>query len=234
LPFDVCTDGRFGAREGGADSAGVGAASRSRRRSDSSETRLGRIRPFGGDATSTGDGSAFLAPNAAADARRHSRSNPACGDLVSDDSASGFELVASLGRRRTSTVNEGTARLNVVLDTARRWADSSLPKMTLRGTAQQSNRQLLWRRQTGHFNHHARRRKTGWSHVTASCAWERRIRTSGMELTRQGPLFAARRVPDQIETEPPLPSQPNPLNGPRSATEELMDASGDQLCESCS
>src|ERR1700722_16066756 len=45
------------------------------------------------------------------------------------------------------------------------------------------------------------------------------IRTSGMELARQGPLFAARRVPDQIETEPPLPSQPNPLNGPRSATE---------------
>jgi hypothetical protein len=30
-------------------------------------------------------------------------------------SPSGFEVVASLGRRRTSTVNEGTARLNVVL-----------------------------------------------------------------------------------------------------------------------
>jgi hypothetical protein len=38
---------------------------------------------------------------------------------------SGFEVVASLGRRRTSTVNEGTARLNVVLDTADRTADSS-------------------------------------------------------------------------------------------------------------
>ena len=34
-------------------------------------------------------------------------------------------MVASLGRRRTSTVNEGTARLNVVLDTAHRSADSS-------------------------------------------------------------------------------------------------------------
>jgi hypothetical protein len=32
----------------------------------------------------------------------------------------------------------------------------------------------------------------GLEHVTASCAWEHRIRTSGMKLARQGPLFAAR------------------------------------------
>ena len=113
------------AREGGADSAGVGAASRSVRRNGSSGTRLGRIRPFGDDATSTGDGSTSFASKAAAATRCGSRSNPACGDLVSDDCASGFEVVASLGRRRTSTVNEGTARLNVVLDTAHRSAVSS-------------------------------------------------------------------------------------------------------------
>ena len=93
---------------------------------NSSGTRLGRIRPFGVDATATGgDGSTFFASNAGAATQCDARSNPACGDLVSDDCASGFDVVASLGRRRTSTVNEGTARLNVVLDTAHRSADSS-------------------------------------------------------------------------------------------------------------
>ena len=37
--------------------------------------------------------------------------------LVSDNCKSWLELVASLGRRRTSTVNDGTARLNEALDT---------------------------------------------------------------------------------------------------------------------
>ena len=107
------------------NSAVVSAASWSVRSNDSSGTRLGRIRPFGVDATSIGDGSTSLAPNAAAKGRCDARSNPASGDLVSDDCASGFGAVASLGRRRTSTVNEGTARLNVVLDTAHVSADSS-------------------------------------------------------------------------------------------------------------
>jgi len=125
LPFNFRTNGRFGAREGGSDSAVVSAASRSGRRKGSSGTRLGRIRPFGDDATSVGDGSAFFTPNAAAKARSNSRSNPACGDLDSDDCASEIDVAASLGRRRTSTVNEGTARLNVVLDTAHCLTDSS-------------------------------------------------------------------------------------------------------------
>ena len=116
---------RFGAREGGSNSAVVSAESRSGRRNDSSGTRLGRIRPLGDDSTSTGDGSTFFASKAAAATRCDSRSNPACGDLVSDNCTCGFEVIASLGRRRTSTVNEGTARLNVVLDTAHRRADSS-------------------------------------------------------------------------------------------------------------
>ena len=55
------------------------------------------------------------------------RSNPARGDWISDDSASGFD-VASRGRRRTSTVNEGTARLTVFLDTTHCSADSSRPR----------------------------------------------------------------------------------------------------------
>jgi hypothetical protein len=59
----------------------------------------------------------MFAPNTAAAARSDARSNPAGADLVSDDCTSGFEVVASLGRRRTSTVNEGIARLNIVLAT---------------------------------------------------------------------------------------------------------------------
>ena len=137
--FDVRTDDGLGAGEGGADSASVGAASRSTRRNGSSGTRLGRIRPLGADATSTGDGSTSP-PNATAEAPCDFRSNPTCGDLVSDDGARGPNVVASLGRRRISTVNEGTARLNVFPDTADGWADFVLPKTTLRGKAQQSNR----------------------------------------------------------------------------------------------
>ena len=112
---------------------GVAAASWSVHRKDSSGTRLGRIRPFGVDATSTRDGSAFLARNGAAEARCGSRSNRACVDLVSDDCASGFDAVASLGRRRTSTMNEGTARLTVFLDAACRSVNSFSPKTNLRG-----------------------------------------------------------------------------------------------------
>ena len=52
-------------------------------------------------------------------------SNPACGDLVSDNCTCGFEVIASLGRRRTSTVKEETARLNVVLDIAHDSVESS-------------------------------------------------------------------------------------------------------------
>ena len=78
------------------------------------------MRPGAEDATSGGDGSTCFASNAAAKGRCDARSNPACGDLVSDDRASGFDVVARFGRRRTSTVNEGTARLNVLLDTAHR------------------------------------------------------------------------------------------------------------------
>lgn len=123
--FDVRIGGRFGAREGGSDFVGVGAASRRRQRNDLSGTRLGRMRPFGDDATSVGDGTAFSASNAGAATRCDARSNPARGDLASDNCASGFDVVGRLGRRRTSTVNEGTACLNVVLDTAHRSADLS-------------------------------------------------------------------------------------------------------------
>jgi hypothetical protein len=81
--------------------------------------------PPGDDSTSTGDGSTFLASKAAAATRCDSRSNPGCGDLVSDDCTCGFEVIASLGRRRTSTVKDGTARLNVVLDIAHDSVESS-------------------------------------------------------------------------------------------------------------
>jgi hypothetical protein len=52
--------------------------------------------------------------------RVQAHGRPRLEGLVSDDCTSGFEVVASLGRRRTSTVNEGIPRLNVVLATARR------------------------------------------------------------------------------------------------------------------
>ena len=53
-----------------------------------------------------------------------SRSKAAREALVSDDCAFGLEGVGSLGRRRTSTMKAGTARLNVVLDIAHGSADS--------------------------------------------------------------------------------------------------------------
>jgi len=113
---------RFGAREGTSDSAAGTGISLSRKYSGSSGARLGSIRPLGGDApTSLADASTFFASNAAAATRCDSRSNPAGGDLVSDDCASEFDVVARRGRRRTSTLNEGTARLNVILDSAHRW-----------------------------------------------------------------------------------------------------------------
>lgn len=119
------TDGRSGVREGGSRSAASAGASSSRRCRSSSGSRLGRIRPLGCNAaTSTGEASSFLAPNVAAAARCDALLNAACGGLVSDNCASGLAVVASLGRRRTSTVNEGTARLNVVLPTAHRSCDS--------------------------------------------------------------------------------------------------------------
>ena len=48
----------------------------------------------------------------------NSRSNATCGGFVSEDCTFGLDVAASLERRRTSIVNDGTARLNVVLDTA--------------------------------------------------------------------------------------------------------------------
>jgi hypothetical protein len=124
--FAARTDGRFGTRGGGSDSAVDTRASSRRRSRGSSGTRLGRIRPVGRDvATSTGEGSVFCASNAAAAARCDSGSNAAFEGWVSDDCAFGFEVVASLGRRRTSTVNDGTTRLNVALATAHCSADSS-------------------------------------------------------------------------------------------------------------
>ena len=81
-------------------------------------------RPFGDDATSAGNRS----PSSQRTPQpRHGATLDqtllagACSRTIR---ASGFD-VASLGRRRTSTVNEGAARLNVVLDTAHRSADSS-------------------------------------------------------------------------------------------------------------
>ena len=129
LTFDLCLSTSaptvaLAPAKVGQNSAVVSAASRSGRCNGSSGTRLGRIRPSGDDATSVGDGSTFFAANAAAEARCDSRSIAPCGGLVSDDCGSGFD-VASLGRRRTSTVNEGAARLNLVLDTAHRSAHSS-------------------------------------------------------------------------------------------------------------
>ena len=118
---------RFGAREGGSNSAVASAQSRSGRRDGSSAMRLGRIRRIGCDAPNI-NGELYPPPSPRTPQPRHnadSRSNAPCRGLFSDDCASGFDLVASLGRRRTSTVNEGTARLNVVLDTAHRSADSS-------------------------------------------------------------------------------------------------------------
>ena len=75
------------------------------------------MRPFGVDAATVGDGSTFFVSNAGAATQCDARSNPARGDLASDNGPSGFDVVARFGRRRTSTVNEGTARLNVILDT---------------------------------------------------------------------------------------------------------------------
>jgi hypothetical protein len=124
--FAARTDGRFGTRGGGSDSAVDTRASSHRRSRGSSGTRLGRIRPVGRDvATSTGEGSVFCASNAAAAARCDSGSNAVFEGWVSDDCAFWFEVVASLGRRRTSTVNDGTARLNVVLAIVHYSADSS-------------------------------------------------------------------------------------------------------------
>ena len=129
LPFRGRTDGRLSGIEVGPDSAADKEASRSRRPSGLSATRLGRIRPFGYDAaTSTSGCSTFFASNAAAAARWDSRSKAAREGLVSDDCTLGLEGVGSLGRRRTSTMNGGTARLNVVLDTAHGSADSPRPK----------------------------------------------------------------------------------------------------------
>jgi len=145
LPFDARADGRFGAREGGSDSAVVSATSRSGRRNGSSGTRLGRIRPFGDDTTSVGDGSTFFTPDAAAEARCDSRSNAPCGGLVSDDCAFGFDE-ASLGRRRTSTVNEGTARLKCCPRYRSPFGWFVSPMTTVQGKAQQSNRQLSRKR----------------------------------------------------------------------------------------
>ena len=122
----AAAQGHFGAREDDSDSAPVRRTSLIGRRSGSSGTRLGRIRPFGADAASVVDGSTSLAPNAEAATRCASRSNPVCGDLDSGIWALGVAWPATLGRRRTSTVNVGTLRLNVVLDTACRPADSSL------------------------------------------------------------------------------------------------------------
>ena len=119
LPFTSRTDGRFGAVEAGIDSVADNEASRSGRLSGSSATRLGRIRPFGAE-TSTGGWAAFFAPIAAASAGCDSRSNAAGGLFVSSDCTVGLEAAASLGRRRTSTVNDGTMRLNVALDSCRR------------------------------------------------------------------------------------------------------------------
>ena len=100
--------------------------SSSKRCCGSRGTRLGRIRPVGCDAATSTTGKRFApcAPNAATAARCDARSNAAGAGLVADDGAFGFEVVASLGRRRTSTVNEGTTRLNLVLPTAQRSADS--------------------------------------------------------------------------------------------------------------
>ena len=112
---------------------GVGAASCSVRRNDSSGTRLGRIWPFRDDATSVGDRSAFFASNAGAATWCDARSKPAPGDLASDNCASGFDVVARFSRRRTSTVNEGTACLKVFLDTACHSADSSRPRDLAQG-----------------------------------------------------------------------------------------------------
>jgi len=127
LSFIGRTDGRFGALEVGSDSVADNAASRSRRASGSSATRLGRIRPFGAG-TSREGWSVFFAPIAAASAGCDSGSNATGGGLVSSDRTFGLEVAASLGRRRTSTVNDGTVRLNVVLDTPGGSADSSRPR----------------------------------------------------------------------------------------------------------
>ena len=58
----------------------------------------------------------------------NSRSNATCGGFVSEDCTFGLDVAASLDRRRTSIVNDGTARLNVVLDTAYGSANSFRPR----------------------------------------------------------------------------------------------------------
>ena len=113
--FAARAAGRFGARKGGSESAAETGALSSRRCHGSSGTRLGRIRPLGCDAATTDEPSICCDANAAAAARCGSGSNAAFEGWVSDDIPFWFEVVASLGRRRTSTVNDGTARLNVVL-----------------------------------------------------------------------------------------------------------------------
>ena len=93
-------------------------------------------------ATSTGELSMF-APNAAAAARCDARSNAACGGLLWDGCAPGFEVIGSLGRRRTSTVNEGTARLIVLVATAHRSADSPRRRRSWEARCSNANRRPL-------------------------------------------------------------------------------------------
>jgi hypothetical protein len=121
-----------------------------------------------------GDGSVLFAANAAAATRCDSRSNAACGGLVSGDCASGFDAAASLGRPRTSIVNEGTARLNVVLATAHRSADSSRRR---RPCEAKRNKAIGdYRRDKPAISGALVARWRRWRDVaTASRAWESRI-----------------------------------------------------------
>ena len=129
--------------EGWSDSAVVSAASRSVRRKDSSGTKLGRIRPFGVDGHLRRRRSHLLRLKSRSQGtmRRSVKSYcGACGDLVSDDCASGFDAVARLGRRRTSTDERRISASQCCPRYRSPFGCFVSPKTTLRGKAQQSNR----------------------------------------------------------------------------------------------
>jgi len=140
----VCNrvDRRFVAR--GVSSGSSTESPRSERVAASSTTRLGRIRPLGGAGAASARGrSGSFDSNTASAARCVSRSNADRTGAVSNRRPFALELEERLGCRRTSTVNEGVLRLNLVLDGSPRLRRLICPKTTLLGKTAESNMRLL-------------------------------------------------------------------------------------------
>ena len=89
----------------------------------------------------------MTASNGSASRRRGSLANSA-GQVILFDSGKSWFLIANLGRRRTSTVNEGAARLNVSLDTVDRWESVNVPShanLVAHNDSRQSSRRTAYR-----------------------------------------------------------------------------------------